>query len=411
MKITQFTLKNGLNVFLVPQKEASSVAVELVIRAGSKHEKKGNYGLAHFLEHMAFKGTEKWPSAKKLAKALDQIGAVYNASTGKGRTAYWIRVAPQHLKLVLEVISQMLTRALLKQEEIGIERGVIIEELNMYEDRPMDKVGDLFEEQLFGNNPLGRPIIGKKEDILSVKAKDFISFKKEWYRAPQMSLAIVGAILDLTKTKEAVKRYYSRIRGGKKEKVLITPQPKKEEIFWKKQKTEQTHFILGLPSVTVTDERKWPLGVLVAILGVGMSSRLWESIREKRGWAYYVYSFQGYNLSSGYLGAVAGVKNEVAKQAIDLVKKEFIKIKKNLKKEEFNRANSMLDGRFLISIESPLKIAGMLNNGWLTQGKVITPEYVLKKGREITFAQVKKTAQEFIDLKNLRGAVIGPSGK
>ncbi|MFH1601491.1 MAG: pitrilysin family protein [Candidatus Shapirobacteria bacterium] len=408
MKVEQFSLKNGLNVFLVPQKEATSVAVQLLVAAGSKNEKKGNYGLAHFLEHMAFKGTKKWPTAKILAKILDSSGAVYNASTGKEGTDYWIRVTPKKLDLALEIISQMLIHALLPSPELEVERGVIIEEMNMYQDQPRDLVGDYFEEQLFGKNALGRAIIGKKKDILRVKAQDFLDFKKQWYLGSNMSLAVVGAIPDLKKVRQNIKKLYDVIEKGEVERLEIGAESKKEEIFWQKKKAEQTHFVLGFPGVTVTDERKWALEILMAILGQGMSSRLWEEVREKRGLAYYVYSFYGNMETTGCFGAAAGVKNQSSKLAIELVKDEFVKLTKNLTKEEVTRAKTMSNGQFLISVESPLKVAMLLNGHWLNVGKVMTPEDLIKRSNKVTFDEVRKVAKELIDLSDLRGAVIGP---
>jgi len=411
MKINQFSLDNGLNVFIVPQKEATSVTVELMVRAGSQDEKKGTLGLAHFLEHMAFKGTQKWPSARKLAKILDQSGAVYNASTSKGVTTYWLKVAPEHLSLALEVITQMLNYALLEQKEIDIERGVIIEEMNMYQDQPRDQVGDFLENQLLGDNPLGRSIIGEKKDLLRVGRSDFVDFKKSWYLGSRMSLSVVGAIAEIQKVKKQIKKGFEGVNKGESEYLAIKGNPKKETLYWKKKKTEQTHFELGFLTVPTTSEKKWAGRVLSAVLGGGMSSRYWEIIREKRGWAYYVGAFQGLYSSTGYLAVKAGVKNEVAKQAMSLMKNELTKIKKDLKQEEVKRAKSMLSGRFLIAIEDAATVAHLLNRGWLFESKVNTPEKMLKKSKAVTHSQVKDFANEFINLKNLRGAVIGPLGK
>jgi len=408
MKITQFQLKNGLNVFLVPQKEATSVAVELMVKAGSKHEEAGKEGLAHFLEHMAFKGTKKWPTALKLAKALDNVGAVYNASTGKERTAYWIKTGSQHLNLAMEAISQMLNHALLKQEEIDVERGVIVEELNMYEDRPMDKVEDLFEEQLLGDNPLGRSIIGKKKIILNLKSRDFTAFKNRWYQTGRMSLAVVGAVNNLSKTRTEIKRFFGRIASGNAKEVKVAVCPKKEKIFRQQRNTQQTHFEIGLPSVTISDQRKWPAGVLTSALGLGMSSRLWRAIREKRGWAYYVYAFHQPYSSAGFLAVKAGVKNEVANEAMGVVKRELKRLTKDLKAAEINRVKKMLVGRFLISIENSSRVASLLNTGWLFENKVTTPKKVVKRIEAVKFSEVKQFAQDFINLDHLRGAVIGP---
>lgn len=409
MKIDQFTLKNGLNVFLVPQKEATSVAVELLIRAGSKHEKEGNYGLAHFLEHAVSKGTKKWPTAKQIAKAVDSAGAVYNAYTDKEVTGYWMKTSPDNLRFALELISQEIIYPFLREKDIEIERGVIIEELNMYQDLPMDKVEEFFETQLLGKNALGRSTIGNKKSLLSLKQDDFIAFRKNWYQTDRMSLALVGAIKNIAQAKALAGKYFAKLSSRSEPEPEVEIASAEKQIFWQKKKTEQTHFEVGFPTVDVKDEKKWAGKILTAVLGQGMSSRLFIKIREERGWAYYVYSFHASYLPAGYLAVKAGVKNVIAKRAIDLVKKEFEKIKKDLTKDEVRRAKNMLKGRLLIGFEDPMAVAGLLNKGWLFENRVYTPQRVINKGGAVTFGQVKDFANEFIDLKNLRGAVIGPS--
>lgn len=408
MKIRQFFLDNGLNVFLTPKKEASSVAIELAVRAGSKNENKGEEGLAHFLEHMAFKGTQRWPTAQKLAEVLDNIGAVYNASTSKELTRYWIKIQPGHWQLALEVLSQLLNHPLLSQEEIEVERGVIIEEMHMYEDKPMDKVDDLFEEQILGKNPLGKPVIGKKSTIEKLSRKDFVRFRQRWYKGGRMSLAIVGAIRGGGKIQEQIKRLFGETPAGKAIDPKINPKPSSSKIHYSHQDTQQTHFVLGIPTVGREDEKKWAGKVLAAVLGRGFSSRLWRKIREERGWAYYIYAFQTEYTLAGFLAVKAGVKNQKAKEAFSLVKGELEKIKKDLAKEEVERAKTMLKGRFLIAIEDPAEVASLLNEKWLLEEKVITPKQVVESVEEVEWVDVLDFANQFLDLENLRGAVIGP---
>jgi predicted Zn-dependent peptidase len=357
---------------------------------------------------MAFKRTKKWPTAQKLAKTLDSVGAVYNAYTDKERTVYWIKIAPQYLELALEIISQMLNKALLKQEEINVERGVIIEEINMYEDRPMDKVDDLFEEQLLGNNPLGRPLIGYKEAILKMDREDFVNFKSRWYKAKEMSLAVVGAVGNLAKSQDLVKKYFAETRPGEAKEVVVKVASRRKKILIQRQKTQQTHFVVGIPTVALPDREKWPARILAAVLGQGMSSRLWRQIREKRGWAYYVYAFHREYLPAGYLAVKAGVKNEAAKEAILLVQKELEQIASSLRPAEVARAKRMMAGQFLIGMEDPFNLASLLNKGWLFEGQIMTPEKITKTIESVDFSQTRQFARQFVDLDRLRGAIIGP---
>lgn len=408
MNVTQFQLKNDLNVFLVPQKEATSIAVELMVGVGSKHEKVSQEGLAHFFEHMAFKGTEKWPTAQKLTRFLDGIGAIYNAFTDKERTAYWVKVAPRYFESSLEVISQLLNHSLVKAEEIEVEKGVIIEEMNMYKDQPSDWVGDLFEEHLFGKNRLGRSIIGRKEVIRGITKKDFLEFRKSWYYPQKMSLAVAGKIGDVEKAKRKIAEFFDGKKGTVKNEPQVKTESKKEKVFWKEKDTQQTHFLVGLPTFSITDDR-WPeLHAVSTVLGRGMSSRLWGIIRDKRGWAYYIYTYCREYSQAGFFAVAAGVKNEVAKEAIGLIEKEVLSIGNNLKKSEVEKAKRMTIGRLMISMEDPSSITTMLNSNWLLRSEIIRPEDIAKKVEKVTFEKSVDIAKKIFIPSKVRIAAIGP---
>ncbi len=408
MNVAQFKLKNGLNVILVPQPEATSVAIELMVKVGSKHEKVSQEGLAHFFEHMVFKGTEKWPTSQKLTRFLDGIGAIYNAFTSKERTAYWVKVAPRYFNSGLEVVSQLLNHSLVKAEEIEVEKGVIIEEMNMYEDQPSDWVEDLFEQQLLGKNRLGRSTLGRKEVIRGVSRKDFLEFRKGWYHPQRMSLAVVGKTGDIERVKERIAKLFDGRKGVEKNEPQVKVKSKKEKIFWQGKNTQQTHFLVGLPTFSIADNR-WPeLHVVNGVLGRGMSSRLWRVVREKRGWAYYVYSYCREYSQAGFLAIAAGVKNEVAKEAIGLVEKEISKISKDLKKNEVEKTRRMIIGRIMISMEDPAEITTILNTNWLLRKEIIRPEDVAKKIEKVTFEKAKNIASQIFVPSKVRIAAIGP---
>lgn len=408
MNVVQFSLKNGINVFLVPQPEATSVAVELMVNAGSMHEKVSQEGLAHFFEHMAFKGTKKWPSTQGLARFLDGIGAIYNAYTGKEKTAYWIKTAPRFLPNNLEVVCQLLNHSLVDPKEIEIEKGVIIEEINMYEDQPSDWVENLFEAHLLGENRLGRSILGRKEVIKAVGKKDFLEFKKSWYTPERISIAVVGKIANPGKTKKMIVDFFDGRKKKAKPEPKVKTKSKKQKVFWQKKDTRQTHFLVGLPTFSTADDR-WPELYLVnAVLGGGMSSRLWRTIREKRGLAYYVFSYCREYSQAGFFAVAAGVKNEAAKEALKLVEKEIETISSDLKPAEVEKAKKMTIGRLMISMEDPTKIASMLNTNWLLKKEIARPEDIAQKLEKVTYEKAKKLTKEiFIPLK-VRTAVIGP---
>lgn len=411
MKMEQFQLKNGLNVFLVPRPEATSLAVNLMVRAGSKHEERGKEGLAHFLEHMAFKGTKKWPTPQSLARFLDSLGAVYNAYTDKERTSYWIKVAPRFWHEGLMVVSQLVTASLLPSKEVEVERGVIIEEINMYQDQPADKVSDLAEEEILGRNRLGRPVIGKKEVILKIKRRDFLDFKKKWYQAPRMSLAVVGGIESLKKVKEAIvnEGLFDSLAGKKRREVLPSPSPS-GRIRWCREKTQQSHFHLGVLTFPWGDRRDWAAAVFTTLLGQGFSSRLWREIREKRGWAYYVFARHLQYQSGGFIDIGAGVRNEVVGEAIELIVREIKRIKANLKKSEVERAKRSRIGRYLLKIEDTSFLADTINTTWLMEGKIYRPEEVVRCYERVSFSQVGEIAS-LVERREISGAVITPIEK
>jgi len=411
MKIKQFTLKNNLNVFLIPQAEATAVMVHLMVAAGSAHESDQEAGLAHFLEHTAFKGTKKWPTAQKLAQSLDEVGAVYNAHTNKTETVYWAKTAPDFLPLSLQVLAQMWHSALIKEKEIEIERGVIFEEINMYEDRPQRMASLLFLRRVFGETSLGRPVIGFKKTVAKIHCDNFLNFKKRYYRGGNMSLAVVGRIKDLKEAEKRIKDFFSLGAGGMATKKKLISQIEPEKTFWKKQKTKQTHFFLGGQGAVFTDKDKYALKILMAVLGGGMSSRLWREIRERRGLAYYVHCWASEYSAAGCWALAAGVTNEKAKEAIKIGRRELLSVGQTLKKSEVERVKKMVKGRFLISLEDPSVLAGLINTNWLFAKKLVLSQDVIKKIDDVDYQQVIQAAEKFLQPQKMRLVAIGPGKK
>ena len=408
MQVEKFTLDNGLTVLLLPLPHATSTAVELAVRAGSIQESNKIAGLAHFLEHMAFKGTKKWPSARELSEAMDKVGALYNAYTGKENTAYWLKTAPEFTDVSLEVLSQMWLHALIKKEELEIERGVILEEYNMYLDQPRDHVDDLFEEHIFGDNNLGRSIIGKVKSIKSITLNDFMDFREKWYKPNNMVLVVVGKIKNKKELTKKVKKLFGKARGQAPQLPQVKPVAQGKRLEWKTQKTQQSHFILGVPTVAYGDEDKFPLKVLSVILGGSMSSRLWREIRERRGLAYYVTCYQQSYPNGGYLAVKSGVNNDQIKKAMDLSVKELLKVTKDLTSEEVEIAKQVIRGRLLISFEDSYKLADLLSSHWLFSGKAINPLKIIKKYERITKKDIDKMTRKYLSKESIVASVIGP---
>ena len=406
-ELRQWQLANGLNVFFLPQPAATSVAIELMVRAGSKHEKKTEAGLAHFIEHMVFRGTKKWPRYQQLSRLIDGLGGISNAYTDKENTAFWLKLPPRHLAKGLEVISQLVAQPLFKAADIDQERGVIVEELRMYKDRPMDEVDDLFERQVFGNNGLGRPIIGYEKTIGGFRAADFHRFHSHWYRAGQASLAIVGAAVNEKRLRGWVERHFSGLPPGRQPDPQVRPKPAPAHFYWQEKDSQQSHLFMGMPTVNRRCRRKWAGKVLATVLGGGFSSRLNREIRQKRGWAYYVLAAQHEYSPGGYLAVKAGIRRDKVDQALAIIEKELLKAGDTLKKSEVERAKSMLEGRLLISMENPANLAALLNKGWLFGEKVELPEKIVAAVRKVDLPAVSKFARRYLRLEKLRRAVIG----
>src|SRR3989344_3417702 len=284
----KITLDNGLRIILSPLPAVRSVTAIILCGAGSRYEKKETNGISHFLEHMFFKGTQRRPTASDISHALDEIGADYNAFTGKEKTGYHIKCASQHLALVCDMLVDMLWNSKFDKEEIEKERGVIIEELNLYEDTPMRRVTEIYEQLLWGDQPLGWDIGGNKDVIRKIKREDFTSYINERYAPNNIVLSIAGDF-DREKTVETVKKFF----GHTPEKAVggflpVSENQKKPALKVTYKKTDQAHLVLGFRAFKIGHPERYNAAVLATILGGGMSSRLFVNVREKHGLAYYV---------------------------------------------------------------------------------------------------------------------------
>ncbi len=404
------TLDNGLRIVFVPT-GSPSVTTALMIGVGSKNESSRIRGISHFLEHMAFKGTEKRPSALAITEELDKIGALYNASTGKEVTSYWIKSTADHLELMFDVISDIVFHSLLEEKEIKKEKGVIIEEINMYEDDPKRKVWDLSERVVFGNNPLGWEIIGSKKTVSQLKRKDFVDYQKTLYSPANMVLAIGGALKkgDWSRVLKLVEKWFGKVKLTPVKKERVGWQAGREKKLVKKKKTEQTHLVLELITFDLTDSRRWPMSVLSLILGGNMSSRLWRKIREQRGWAYYIHSFSDYYQEGGLLGVKAGLNNDKVAEAVKLIKQEMLGFAETVKEKEIKEAKSCLKGRFLLSLEPSGKAANLAARSWLLEDRLCTAEEILDKLAKVTLDDVRSLAEDFFKERNFYLAAIGPN--
>lgn len=403
------TLKNGLRVLISPMPQVESVTVMVAVAAGSRNETKEVNGLFHFIEHLAFKGTKKRPSASKIASEIDSVGGMFNAFTDKEMTAYHIKLAAKHTELAFDILGDMLTNSLFKTEEIEKEKGVIIEELNMYEDTPMRRVEEVFIKLLYGDNPMGWDIGGEKETIRKIKREDFLNFQNKLYFNRNIAVIIAGKVKE-EEIKKLVKKYLGDFRkiGQKVSKSIILHQ-EKPKIKLVSKKTEQAHFCLGVPGYAYSSPRKFPTGVIAAILGGGMSSRLFQQIRDKRGLAYYVLTMPEFYTDSGYLFSQAGVRLEKIDEAIKVILEEYQDLAaRKVSPQELSKAKEYLKGGMILALEDSQQVANRYAYQVLLEGEIRTPEEVIKLVDAVTVEEVQQTAQELFQQKNLNLAIIGP---
>ncbi len=412
MKVQNFVLKNNLQVILIDTQAFPSLTALLLIGAGSRYENKKNNGIAHFFEHMVFKGSKKYPNAIKMSSSIESIGGEFNAFTSKDYTGYWVKAPTKHFDTVVDVLSDMIQHPLLKEKEIEREKGVIVEEINMYQDLPHKKVFDIYEKLLYGNNPLGMEIAGSKKTVLEFNRQMFTDYIKKLYQPKNTVLVIAGG---LEKNKNYLKiieeKFIDWTNGEKASFEKVKEKQNKSQISIFHKKTEQTHFMIGFRAFSLFDERKYSLGVLAAILGVGMSSRLFYEIRERRGLCYYISTGREHYHDVGSFYTQVGVGTDVnkLKKTIELILKEHKKVSQGkIKDKEIRRAKELLKGRLYLSLESSNNVALFYGRRQILQGKTISPENIVKKIDSVTKDELTSLASDLFHQDKLSLAVVGP---
>ncbi|MDP2838249.1 MAG: pitrilysin family protein [Candidatus Moranbacteria bacterium] len=409
MKYQKHTLKNGLRILLAPMQETGTATVIVMTGVGSCYETRAENGLAHFLEHMFFKGTKKRPTAMDISKELDAIGAEYNAYTGKDRTAYYAKVEAHHWETALDVVSDLFLNATLDQEEIDRERGPVMQELNMYEDMPMRHIGDLWELHLYGDHPLGWEIIGPKSNLKRFMRKDFIKYLNRGYVAENVVIGVAGKI-DPKVVKKEIEKHFAGIRTGKKpvfKKALDKQSTPGLSLTHKK--TDQTQLIVGVRAYSMYHQDRYALSVLSVILGGGMSSRLFMAVRERRGLAYSVHTMVESFHDAGYLATQAGVEHENLEKTVQVILDEYKKISvEQVEKEELTKAKEYIKGKMAMGLEGSDDVVEYLVTQEVIRGEIVLPKEKAKLIDTVTAEDVLRVAQDIFQNKKLNLAVIGP---
>lgn len=409
MHFKKTTLPNGLRIITVPMSGTNTATVLVMVGTGSKYEEKSENGISHFLEHMAFKGTKKRPSALQIATELDSVGGEYNAFTGYEYTGYWAKVGNSKIDLALDVISDISKNGLLKESDIEIEKGVILEEINMYEDDPRNKLYMVFHELLYGDQPAGKSILGPKDIIKNVYRKDFINYQKQHYTSLNTVVVIAGNIDGDIIIKNISSSFKGLNKSKPKDKIKTIEDKNRDKILIEYKDTNQSHFWLGGYSYKLSDKKRIISEVLFTILGSGMSSRLFTTIREKNGLAYYVKAVNWPQTDTGVYAIRAGVDSNRVEKAIKLSVNEYKKIKnKKVGEKELKKAREIIKGRTLIGLESSDEVAEFFAEQELLENKILTPEEYFAKIDKVTAEQVQEVANDLFTNDNLRLAMIGP---
>jgi predicted Zn-dependent peptidase len=409
MKVLKKVLPNGLRVITIPMKDNPTATVLVLVETGSKYETKGLNGISHFLEHMCFKGTEKRPKAINISRELDALGSQYNAFTSQEYTGYYAKSDAKHFKKIFDIVSDIYLNSTFPDAELQKEKGVIIEEINMYEDMPNRHVQDLIMQLLYGDQPAGWNIAGEKENILKMKREDFVLYKKNHYVPPATVLVVAGHVTENEVLKEA-KKIFGVVPSRKKATKIKTKEHQvKPQVLAKYKKTDQTHFVFAFRSYDIFNKNNAVLAVLGGILGGGMSSRLFQKLREEMGVGYYVRAYNDSYTDHGFFEISAGVDNKRIFEVIDAILAECKKLKEEkVGEEELNKVKECLVGNMKLSLESSDDIANFYGGQELLKYELKSAEDKAREIKSVTSEQIQKLSRDIFKESNLNLALIGP---
>jgi predicted Zn-dependent peptidase len=402
-------LPSGLRVLTADMPTVQSVTCFVMLAAGSRYEHAENRGIAHFAEHMFFKGTERRPTAKDIATEVDAIGGEFNAFTGKEYTGYYIRCAADDRDQALDVLVDMLRNSKFDPEELEREKGVILEEMNMYFDTPRDYIGALYEELMFGQNPLGWETLGTRDTIKAATRETFTDYVDTWYRPDRMVVGVAGNIGPglSARVEELLGDLDGKAPAGPA--AVEIPNGGGPLIRVHHKASDQAHISIGVPSYPLQHPDRYALQLLATVLGSGMSSRLFTEVRERRGLAYYVYAINHSYTDAGSLYSQAGVDINRIDDAVTTIANELKRIADEpVGPDELEKARGLAKGRFVLQTESPQGLIMFGLRREVLEGEAVEPTEVLERLDAVTADDIQRVAQDVIAKGGLRLALIGP---
>lgn len=402
-------LQNGLRIITSPI-PSDSITLLVLVGAGSRYEDKEINGISHFIEHMFFKGASRYKNTKEVSEAIDSVGGQFNAFTGKEYAGYYVKLAKENKEVAFDVISDMLINPSFDPTEIDKERGVIMEELNMYQDTPMYQIGWDFEKLLFGKQPMGWDQIGTKKLINSVSQEQFTRYHNELYSSNNAVISVAGNI-DNKEILELIEKYFKfTITEKKRDWAPFTGYSTEKKVIMQTKKTEQAHLVIGFPGYHTTHPNYFAGKLMSIILGGNMSSRMFLNVREAQGLCYYIHSTVDDYSDCGHFSTNAGVDVNRIDQAVSSIIKEYKTLKENpvIDEKELQKAKSYLYGKLVINLEDSQEVAHLLGKQILLNEGVKTLDNLQKLINKVSIEDISKAAQEILDPEKMKLAYIGP---
>jgi predicted Zn-dependent peptidase len=398
-------LPNGIRVLTEAVPQFASTTVGIWVENGSRYETPEKNGISHFLEHIFFKGTER-RTAKQIAEEIDAVGGVLNAFTGKEYTCYYAKVLREDLPLALDVLSDLFLRSKFEAEEIERERSVILQEISEVEDTPDDHIHDLFNRRFWPNHPLSWPICGTAETVGGLVRQDFLRFIEERYRPDRLIIAAAGGV-DHDWLVDQIGRAFGHLSGSTVPPALTAPEVQPGIAVFQKP-LEQVHMHLGVPGIAQADDRRYATFVLNTALGGGMSSRLFQEVRERRGKAYSISSFLSSFRNAGYLAVYAGLSASAVREVTEVIVRELAALRdEGLGEEELARAKSQIKGNMLLALESSESRMTRIAKNEIYFGHDIPPSAVAEAIGAVTRDSVCEVARELFRDGRIGVALLG----
>lgn len=390
------TLKNNLRIVTCSQPESPSCTLMIGCRAGSRFETKAQSGISHFIEHMFFKGGERYPTAKSVSEAVDRIGGNFNAFTGKEYVGYYIKAASDHLNLCFDVLSDMMCHATFDAIELEKEKTVIIEEIKMYDDQPSSKVYEIFDRELYGDNSIGWDIAGTIENVSGFTRDDLLQYKNTFYTGDNLVITVTGNI-DHEQVVTWCEEYFVSIKPGTPAKYEAVTLPTTHSNVSVQRDIQQSHLLYGCAGYHRTHEDIYALRLLTTILGGNMSSRLFQQVREEQGLCYTVYTMNQEYTDHGDFACYTAVAPERQVEALTAIQKIFAQVAQDgITASELTDAKSYYRGKTALSLENNKNIASLFMKQSLLSGEITHPNEILDTYQKITLEDIKRVAGDIL---------------